>query len=543
MKRFIALLSACGVLLALTPPVTAAVFGGGGGSTGAQGPPGSATNAIDKTTGNGTNTSFHGSITNNGTLRQVGPLLHPGTSPLLFDDDWIFYQDGSSLVISNAATGLAALKVDNATGAVTTEGSATHNGSATFASGITMMDGITANSTSIVNTLTADNTPGTNDSFMFHDKESASMKQGVLNNLPFGDPDNLWTAGFLGTALAELNDLINAGVPNGTGAKVHWSQLLGVPAGIADGTDDGGSGTPGGNTTELQFNQGGALDGTNRFTIDRTNNRVGLNIPGARPQADLEIGGSAPKIFVGATANTNEMNSGGLNSHSLYLAFAPRSIAAAGSGMSFRLDTNNWYANTSDSADLGGSANLWRHAYISQVLRSGTIINTGEVQSASLLLTNYSPGAYPSGAGWKETNGVNQARIEGAHRMSFSYTNRIGVLEVSAASVVEFPLNELNELMVTNPISGVMTMVGTNGTAGTKFRAKVRGEASGGTDRVFTYVPNTGQLVASMDSLATGMALSFTTTITNGYDLELDGAIDKIQGTNTHYIVTRLSKR
>lgn len=33
---------------------------------------------------------------------------------------------------------------------------------------------------------------------------------------------------------------INGGTPNGSGAVMHWSQLLGVPAGFADGTDDGG---------------------------------------------------------------------------------------------------------------------------------------------------------------------------------------------------------------------------------------------------------------------------------------------------------------
>ena len=50
--------------------------------------------------------------------------------------------------------------------------------------------------------------------------------------------------------LGVLDDSINAGVPNGSGAKVHWSQLLGVPAGFADGSDDG-SGGGGGNLDGL----------------------------------------------------------------------------------------------------------------------------------------------------------------------------------------------------------------------------------------------------------------------------------------------------
>lgn len=72
------------------------------------------------------------------------------------------------------------------------------------------------------------------------------------DNVDFDDADNLWTATTIGAALEEMNNSINAGAPNGTGAKVHWSQLLGVPAGFADGTDDGG----GGGTSGTMINTG-----------------------------------------------------------------------------------------------------------------------------------------------------------------------------------------------------------------------------------------------------------------------------------------------
>lgn len=62
------------------------------------------------------------------------------------------------------------------------------------------------------------------------------------DNVSFDDADNLWTATKIGPALEELNDSINEGACNGTGAKVHWSQITGVPAGFADGTDDGEGG-------------------------------------------------------------------------------------------------------------------------------------------------------------------------------------------------------------------------------------------------------------------------------------------------------------
>lgn len=58
----------------------------------------------------------------------------------------------------------------------------------------------------------------------------------------FADTDSNWTAAYVGTALEEMDDSINGGVPNSATYKVHWSQLGGVPAGFADGTDDGSTG-------------------------------------------------------------------------------------------------------------------------------------------------------------------------------------------------------------------------------------------------------------------------------------------------------------
>jgi len=69
--------------------------------------------------------------------------------------------------------------------------------------------------------------------------------------VPFADTENNWTATTLGAALEELNNEINSGVPNSSTAKVHWSQLEGVPAGFADNSDDGaGGGGDGGGWTD-----------------------------------------------------------------------------------------------------------------------------------------------------------------------------------------------------------------------------------------------------------------------------------------------------
>jgi len=64
-------------------------------------------------------------------------------------------------------------------------------------------------------------------------------------DVPFADTDSNWTATTIGGALEELDNVINGGLPNDATGKVDWSQLTNVPAGFADGTDDGGSGTVG----------------------------------------------------------------------------------------------------------------------------------------------------------------------------------------------------------------------------------------------------------------------------------------------------------
>ena len=103
------------------------------------------------------------------------------------------------------------------------------------------------------------------------------------DNVSFDDADGVWTATGIGAALEELNDSINAGSPNGTGAKVHWSQLLGVPAGFADNTDDGagGGGSPGGTSGMIQFAEGSSFAGTNDFLFDRTNKLLKIAVSGS----------------------------------------------------------------------------------------------------------------------------------------------------------------------------------------------------------------------------------------------------------------------
>jgi hypothetical protein len=62
------------------------------------------------------------------------------------------------------------------------------------------------------------------------------------DSLPFDDADSNFTATALGPALEELDDTIGGGFPNQATGKVEWSQLVGVPIGFADNSDDGAGG-------------------------------------------------------------------------------------------------------------------------------------------------------------------------------------------------------------------------------------------------------------------------------------------------------------
>jgi hypothetical protein len=198
------------------------------------------------------------------------------------------------------------------------------------------------------------------------------------DNVSFDDADNVWTATGIGAALEEMNDSINAGVPNGAGAKVHWAQLLGVPAGFADNTDDGagGGGSPGGAVGDIQYHNGASgFAGTSAFnydsgqfawnllasatipyfTIGRTNNAAGVTNKYA--PTGITVGG-AP----GAT-----------RTWSVNLAPSIASVTEGG----LTVETNALKAVYSNHTDSGTATLPWRNAYAeSFYAKQGVVLGT-----------------------------------------------------------------------------------------------------------------------------------------------------------------------
>lgn len=129
----------------------------------------------------------------------------------------------------------------------------------------------------------------------------------------FADGDSNFTATDVESAIEELDD-VNGSGPNATDGKVSWSQLVNVPAGFADGSDDGGAGT-GYATIETEgtpVTQRAIINFGSGFTVaddaGNTETDVGLNAY-LLDLADGELTGSA----VGEGINATNITTGTLN--------------------------------------------------------------------------------------------------------------------------------------------------------------------------------------------------------------------------------------
>lgn len=146
------------------------------------------------------------------------------------------------------------------------------------------------------------------------------------DNVDFDDVNSDWTATAIGPALEEMVDSINGGVPNSATAKVHWSQLTGVPAGFADGTDDTGSGSLGSNlsssTDDILSDNGtillGGTGNTNNETLDfdfeTSANTVGVSTTSGVTLVDFGAIGLAGGSFDASGGNITNVGNIALDS-------------------------------------------------------------------------------------------------------------------------------------------------------------------------------------------------------------------------------------
>jgi len=172
--------------------------------------------------------------------------------------------------------------------------------------------------------------------FQASDADISDLADGSLTGtkVGFADTDNLFTASNLQAAIEELNDSINTGTPNGTGAKVHWSQLLGVPAGFADGADATGSGytnlTSFVDQTAYKLFYSDSAGDVKELSLGSDGTYLRSNGAAALPTFDTPSGAAHDAVTIGSPAN------------GLSLATQQLSLALASTSTTGALSDTDW---------------------------------------------------------------------------------------------------------------------------------------------------------------------------------------------------------
>jgi hypothetical protein len=148
--------------------------------------------------------------------------------------------------------------------------------------------------------------------FNAYDADLADLADGSLTGtkVGFADTDSNFTATNVQAAIEEFDDVINGGVPNSATAKVDWSQLYNVPAGFADGTDDGAGGSAvifdigddGGNDS-TGVSEIATSGDTNSIFTEPSADKILIDLTKDWPKSDL-----ADTITVADNESTNEEN-------------------------------------------------------------------------------------------------------------------------------------------------------------------------------------------------------------------------------------------
>lgn len=140
-----------------------------------------------------------------------------------------------------------------------------------------------------------------------HDADLDDLSDGSLTGtkVGFSDTNNDWSGTNVDAALIEMVTSINGGVPNSATAKVHWSQIAGMPDCFSDGADATGAGgsaivfdigDDGGNDS-TDVNEIATSGDTNSIFTEPSADKILIDLSNNWPTADTANAGDSATGF------------------------------------------------------------------------------------------------------------------------------------------------------------------------------------------------------------------------------------------------------
>jgi hypothetical protein len=120
------------------------------------------------------------------------------------------------------------------------------------------------------------------------------------------------------------NNRLAVGVTNGMVLSVDSTTATGLRWGTVGG---GGSGTPGGSTSQVQYNNGGAFGGAAQITVDSAGLKMTIG-PGTRTNVSFDVAGSIANVpFTLTDASSIALDASRSNVFIVRLTGQPRTLA------------------------------------------------------------------------------------------------------------------------------------------------------------------------------------------------------------------------
>ena len=315
-------------------------------------------------------------------------------------------------------------------------------------------------------------------------------------------------------------------------ASGNVTNATGTPDGTKFLRDDGtlavpsGSGTPGGSTTQIQYNNAGAFGGSSLFTYEEASSTGTATVRGT------SVG--APSLRVafdnGTIKRTNAMIETGLqlydNQNDPAISLAVGYFGTGFSTVSFY--TNRFYPTRTNHYDAGTFLFPFRTNYANDFVAKNSVTASSFIGSgtgaAQLQLFS--------------TNG--NAAVLGISSDTISVTNVLGVSRRGTNNLM-FDMNFVGKFTITNKFDFAASITFSNCAEGQEYAGILSG---GGTSRVITFRADTNCLFADLDAFGVARATTKAVTLTNGNDMEISAYVTRPLGsafgtTNVINLITR----